>query len=90
MTKRETELLKAAYTNYLKTFDMYFEFRTKTGDELVYYTDAASSLAASGYIEAISENIEANAIDITMYENWLVCYELTEAGLHYAQSNLKG
>jgi len=90
MNEFEARLLKSAYVNYQKTGTTYFEMQARTGDELMYYLDAAEHLSESNHIIPMSDNIGADSINIIPHlENTVICYELTDLGLQYSKTNFK-
>lgn len=71
-------LLKLSHENYLKTGNKTYRYQPKNADEIYCYTDAAKSLDAEGFIEAISDNIFSDSIDI--FQSAIV-FNLTNLGI---------
>ncbi len=77
-------LLKLSYENYSKTGDTTYIYQPKNGDELFYYTEAAKYLDSEGFIEAISDNIFSDSVDIFQS---VIVFNLTKLGVQKASKN---
>lgn len=79
------ELLTQSYAHYKKTNSLDFKFSMYNADDFFFYTEAAKQLAEENYIEAISDNIFAD--NLNLFNNVLK-FKLLNKGISYVE-NLK-
>lgn len=87
MNQFEKELLIMSGSNYEKTGKSDYQYLLRNSNDLIFYTDAASSLVDSGFIMPKSDNIYFTEFNIP--EDCLLEFTLTSKGYFYYRDNLK-